>query len=82
VLVDAFGGACRPWLRRYVGVPSSVAAIVAVARRWSMSFVLASLRALHIDQLLVDGGSARTEEGWVLAAGRGSGRRIHLWRLG
>ncbi|MFC5210386.1 hypothetical protein ACFPM0_28010 [Pseudonocardia sulfidoxydans] len=43
--------------------------IVVVARRGSRSFVLAALRALHLDLLLVDdllawcGGRARTEAG-------------------
>jgi Sugar phosphate permease len=45
------------------GLPSSAAVIVAVARRWSTSYVLGwRLRALHADQLLVDGESAGTEE--------------------
>jgi hypothetical protein len=38
---------------------------VAVARRRSRSYVLASLRALHLDQLLVDGVLACIGEGCV-----------------
>jgi hypothetical protein len=53
----------------------SVAAIVAVARRWSTSFVLAALRALHVDHLLIDGGSANTEERpGVVGSSAGRGR--------
>lgn len=43
--------------------PSSVAVILAVARSWSTSYVLGwRLRALHVDQLLVEGNAAGMEE--------------------
>jgi hypothetical protein len=48
-----------------------VAAILAVARRRSTSFVLGwRLRALHVDQLLVDGESGR--DGGKASCGRGA----------
>lgn len=60
--------ACRPGGLDGMGRAFLRGVIVVVARRRSRSFVLASLRALHLDLLLVDdflawcGGRAGTEE--------------------